>query len=354
MTNTKGNVTGGVDTHGATHHAAALDELGRELGDREFPTTVAGYRQLLRWLRSFGDLVAVGVEGTGAYGAGLARFLTAHGIRVIEVDRPDRQARRAAGKTDPLDAYAAARAVQSGRATGIPKARSGAAEAIRMLRVVRSSAVKARTVAINEFHALVITAPQHLRETLQQATTRQQLATARHWRPDPTRLSDPTEAAKLALRRLAERIATLNTEIRAASKQLTELTRTTLPRTTAIYGVGPEVAGQLLVTAGDNPHRLSHEGSFAHLTGTAPIPASSGQTRRHRLNRGGDRKANSALYTVAIVRMRHHQPTRDYVTRRTAEGLTKPEIIRCLKRYIAREIYTNLRADLTADALDDL
>jgi transposase len=345
MPTTDRNVTAGVDTHGRTHHAGVIDEVGRELGDREFPATAAGYRQLLAWLHRFGTVIAVGVEGTGAYGAGLARFLTASGVRVIEVDRPDRRDRHAHGKSDPLDAYAAARAVLAGRATGIPKSRTGTVESIRMLRIVRTSAVKARTAAINEFHALVLTAPEQLRETFRPLTRLQQLHRAAKMRPCPDRAADPTQAIKIALRRLAERIHLLDTEIGDANQQLAALTSTAAPATSSLLGVGPDVAGQLLTTAGDNPDRLRNEAAFAHLTGVAPLPASSGNTQRHRLNRGGDRQANSALYRVAIVRMRYHQPTRDYVTRRTQQGLTKREIIRCLKRHIAREIYTALITD---------
>jgi transposase len=347
MPRTDQKVTAGVDTHGRTHHGGVIDEVGRELGDREFPATPAGYRQLLAWLTRFGILISVGVEGTGSYGAGLARFLISEGVEVIEVDRPDRKDRRVNGKSDPLDAYAAARAVLAGRATGIPKSRTGIVESIRMLRMVRSSALKARTVAINEFHALLITAPEELRSAMQTLTRHQKLRRALAMRPARDRAADPAQAAKTALRRLAERIRFLDIEIADADAQLKDLTATAAPVTSAIFGVGPDVAGQLLITAGDNPDRIRNEAAFAHLTGVAPIPASSGQTRRHRLNRGGDRQANSALYRIVIVRMRYHQPTIDYVERRTKQGLSKREIIRCLKRAVIREIYTAINKDLT-------
>lgn len=341
------NVTAGVDTHSRTHHAAVLDEVGRELADREFPATAAGYRALLGWLEGFGVLVAVGVEGTSSYGAGLTRFLTGAGVKVIEVDRADRKARRTAGKSDPLDAYSAARAVLAGRASGVPKTGTGIVESIRMLRIVRSSAVKARTVAINEFHALLTTAPQDFRDAMRPLSRRQQLQRAAAMRPDRDRVADPGQAVKIALRRLAARVDALNDEITEADTQLKDLTVAAAPATSAIFGVGPDTAGQLLVTAGDNPDRLRSEAAFAHLTGVAPIPASSGQTRRHRLNRGGDRQANSALYRIVIVRMRYHQATCDYVARRTTEGLSKREIIRCLKRAVIREIYTAITKDFT-------
>ena len=163
MTTTTSHVTGGVDTHGQTHHGAALDSVGRQLGDQEFPTTPAGYRALVNWLQVFGHLERVGVEGTGTYGAGLTRQLRTTGVTVVEVDRPDRKARRAQGKSDPLDAYSPARAALARKATGVPKAQDGRVEAIRLLRVARSSAVKARSQATNQLKALLVTAPAGLR-----------------------------------------------------------------------------------------------------------------------------------------------------------------------------------------------
>ena len=334
-------VTGGVDTHGRTHHAAVIDGLGRHLADREFPATAAGYRDLYAFLTFHGDLVAVGVEGTGAYGAELARHLAREGVTVIDVDRPDRKTRRMKGKSDPIDAYAAATAVASGRATGSPKTRTGAVEAVRVLRVARTSAVKARTQTINQIRALLVTAPATLREHLAGLTRTALIRTLATTRPG-TDLTDPVNAAKTALRHLARRHQDLEKEITELDAQILPLVRHANPALLAVYGLGPETAGQLLVTAGENPQRLASEAAFAHLCGVAPKPASSGRTQRHRLNRGGDRQANAALYHVVIVRMRHHQPTRDYIARRTRQGLSKLEIIRCLKRYIAREIYHTL------------
>jgi transposase len=289
-----------------------------------------------------GGIAAFGVEGTGAYGAGLARHLRAAGQLVIEVDRPDRKIRRQRGKSDPIDAYAAAAAVLSGAAAGTPKTRDGRVEAIRTLRVARRSAIKGRTQAINQLKALVLTGPAELRQALAGQTTRQLLATCRRLRATErlTEAADPiTTAAKLTLRRLARRIAALTEEIDELDAELRPLVQATAPQLMAVYGVGAEVAAQLLVTAGDNPERLRSEAAFAQLCGTAPLPASSGRTTRHRLNRGGDRHANFALHIIALVRLSSHQPTQDYAARRRAEGLSNPEIIRCLKRYIAREIH---------------
>jgi transposase len=341
MTHSAAEIIGGVDTHGATHHGAVIDRLGRHLTDREFPATTAGYQALLDWMRSHGTIIAVGVEGTGAYGAELTRTLTHAGITVVDVDRPDRKARRAQGKSDPIDAYAAARAVASGRATGTPKSRTGTVEAIRTLRVARRSAVKARTQAINQIRGLLVTAPAALREQLNGYSTTKIIDTLRNCRPGSD-LSDRLTATKAALRRLARRYHNLDTEIRDLDTDLTPLVTAVAPELMDMFGVGVETAGQLLVTAGDNPERMRSEAAFAHLTGVAPIPASSGITHRHRLNPGGDRAANHALHTIVLTRMAHDQRTRSYIARRTSEGLSRKDIIRCLKRYVAREIYNTL------------
>ena len=343
MTNpTSRVVVGGVDTHGQTHHAAVIDEVGRQLDDREFPASPAGYRALADWLRDQGTVDAIGIEGTGSYGAGLARHLRTIGLTVVEVDRPDRKSRRAHGKSDPLDAYAAARAVLSGAATGVPKLRDGRVEAIRALRVARSSAVKARSQAINQIKTLIITGPAELREQLRHLPTAKIITRCARLRPGH-QLGDPAHATKTALRRLARRHQQLNEEITDADREIAQLVAETTPELIALPGVGPEVAGQLLTTAGDNPHRITSEAAFAHLCGVAPVPASSGRTHRHRLNRGGDRHANSALWSIVLTRMVSHEPTRVYVERRTAEGLSRQEIMRCLKRYVARELYPLIR-----------
>jgi transposase len=339
-------VTGGVDTHTDTHTAAALDEMGRLLGHQTFPATAAGYTQLLRWLTKLGRVATVGVEGTGSYGAGLARYLTASSVQIVEVDRQDRRARRKHGKSDPADAIAAARAVQAGTATGTPKSRDGVVESIRALRVARSGAIKAHTASMNALRQTIITAPVQLREQLTGLTTKVLVDSCARLRPG--NLSDPTQGVKQALRRLARRCQMLTQEIAAADADLTALITQTAPGLIKQFGVGPEVAGQLLTTAGDNPGRLRSEASFAALCGANPLSASSGRINRHRLNRGGDRAANSALYRVVLVRMRYHQPTRDYVERRTAEGLSKRDIIRCLKRYVARELLPEIREALAS------
>jgi transposase len=335
-------VIGGVDTHQDTHTAAVLDSLGGLLGHRQFPATPAGYAALLAWLREHGSLARVGVEGTGAYGAGLAAYLQQSGIEMVEVDRPDRKARRHHGKSDPVDAEAAARAAQSRRATGTPKTRGGRVDAVRALRVARRSAVSARADAQRQIRSLLVTAPSRLRTHLQALSITELIRHCATRRPDLAQVGDPATATMLALRVLARRHQQLSTEITDLDQLLEPLVTAINPALLALNGVGTDSAGQLLVTAGDNPERLLSEAAFAMLCAAAPLPASSGRSHRHRLNRGGDRQANAALYRIVLCRLRWDDRTRAYAHRRTTEGLSKPEIIRCLKRYVAREIYTAL------------
>jgi transposase len=350
MTRPPSTIIGGVDCHADTHHAVALDGLGQRLGDAGFPATQEGYERLIAWLRGFGEVALVGVESTGSYGAGLARAFRGADIAVIEVNRPHRHTRRQRGKSDPIDAEAAARKVLAGEARAVPKDTHGVVEAIRLLRVARSGAVKARTAALNQLRELLVTAPEPLRHQISSSrkTLAGQATLCARLRPDLARSIEPEQAAKLALRSVAGRVVALDGQIRELDEQLVGLVGRTTPRTVALLGVGVGHAGQLLVTAGQNVERLRSDSAFAHLCGADPIPASSGKTVRHRLNRGGDRQANRALHMIAVVRLRYCPRTRAYAERRTKEGLSKLEIIRCLKRYIAREIYHALRADLTA------
>lgn len=337
MTETPRQVTGGVDTHRDVHVVAALDDAGMELGVESFPTTPAGYRAILRWLRSFGNLGRIGVEGTASYGAGLTRFLHAEGIEVVEVNCPNRQRRRSHGKSDPVDAIAAAKAVLSGDAVAQPKAGTGKVEAIRALRTADRSARHARVKALNQMRALLLTGPEELREQFRGTTVYRLVRGAARLRP-----GDPTTAmggTKHALRVLARRVLELEAELAELKAILKPLVAATAPELVARHGVGFETAGALLVAAGDNPERLRDERAFAHFCGVAPIDASSGTVVRKRLNRGGNRHANSALWRIVMVRMVSDPATRHYMERRTKEGLSKPEAMRCLKRYVARELY---------------
>jgi transposase len=334
-------ITGGVDTHADTHVAAALDPIGGLLGVAEFPVTPAGYARLLGWLGGFGTVALVGIEGTGSYGAGLARHVTAAGIRVVEVDRSDRQDRRRQGKSDPLDAVSAARAAQSGKARGAPKGRDGSVEAIRALMVAKRSARADRTQAINQARSLIVTGPDDIRVRFATHTPAALAAELASLRPRPGDVVG--YATRVALRELGRRAEFLGGQLDRLDELMVPLVTARAPGLLGLYGVGPHTAALLLIAAGDHPGRLRSEAAWAHLCATAPIPASSGKTVRHRLNPGGDRQANHALWRIVFTRMSSHPATRAYVERRSAEGLSKKEIMRCLKRYVAREVYPHLR-----------
>jgi transposase len=330
----------GVDTHLDLHVAVALDELGRRLGELAVPTTTRGYERLLLWAKHFGPLGRVGVEGTSSYGAGLTRHLRAAGILVLEVERPKRRHRHAGGKSDPLDAEAAARAVLAGEAVGEPKTGEGPVEMIRALRSARRSAVKARSQAANQLQALLVMAPEEIRERLRGLRAKELAAVAARFRTSD--LTDVAGATKFALRSVARRYEALSEEIGELEKQLGWLVPEVAPALIARPAIGMNHAATFLVLAGDNPERLEGEASFARLCGVSPLEASSGKVVRHRLNRGSNREANCALHMICVVRMGADPRTREYVRRRTAEGKSKREIMRCLKRYIAREVYRAL------------
>jgi transposase len=320
--------------------AAALDERGSLLGIESFATTPAGYRRLLRWLESFGTLELIGVEGTGSYGAGLTRHLLGNDVAVVEVDRPNRQLRRRAGKSDPSDAEAAARAAQGGHATGLAKSRDGNVESMRVLRVARFSARRSRTQAINQMRSLVSTAPDELRAELRDLSIYKILTIASAYRH--TGRTDVTTLTKLALRTLARRALSLEEEVKEIDALLKKLLAETAPELLAVDGVGTDVGTAILVAAGDNPERLKNEATFAKLCGVSPLDASSGKQQRHRLNRSGDRQANSALWHIVFTRMVNDPRTKHYIERRMKDGRTKKEAVRCLKRYVAREVFAAL------------
>jgi transposase len=283
----------------------------------------------------------VGVEGTGSYGAGLARFLRRRHVEVVEVDRPNRQVRRRQGKSDPLDAIEAARAALSGRAQGKAKTRDGAVEAIRVLVVAKRSARQARVKALTQVRHLGNTAPDQLRCRMKGLSVPALVAEGAKLRP--TRSTDPvTAATKASLSSLAHRIQALDAEIAELDAMIDPLVAATAPDLLTLFGVGPDTAAALLVAAGDNPERLHSEAAWAHLCGVSPLQASSGRVTRHRLDRGGDRQANSALWRIVMVRIAHDPDTTAYFERRVKEGRTKPEVIRILKRYVAREVYRHL------------
>lgn len=346
MTTQDREVIVGVDTHADTVHAAVVDTTGRRLGDAGFPATGAGYAALLAFAASYGRIGRVGVEGTASYGAGLADHLRAAGVDAREVIRPSRQQRRRRGKSDPADAYAAAAVALADEDMPTPKSRDGQIEQIRALFVARRSSVKARTAAMAQIKALMVTAPEQQRAKLRPS-------------PDSGRLqhlaaSRSTEPLQVALRTLARRVLMLRAEVDSLDTLLDQLVSEAAPELRAAKGVGTVSASQLLIAAGDNPDRMRSKAAFAALCGASPIPASSGRTTRHRLNRGGDRQANSALHRIVLVRKTCDQRTRDYVARRTAEGLSTREINRCLKRYVADEMFALIVHPKPVPAVTDL
>ena len=332
----------GVDTHADFHVAVAGDQLGRVLDTVTVPTTKHGYASLLAWALEHGTVVGFGVEGTGSWGAGLARYLLSRGQRVVEVHQADRALRRRRGKSDALDAEAAMRAVLGGH-VATPKRQDGTVEMIRALRVARRSAMLARIQAGNQLHGLLARAPEELRTQLRGLRTAKLATTVAAFRPGAGPPTTVVGAAKVAMRELGRRYLALQAEINRLEEVVQPLVGEVAPGLLALPGVGPETAAALLEAAGDNPERLTSEAAFALLCGVAPLPASSGKITRHRVNPGGNRQANEALWRIVLVRMKCHLPTRAYVERRTKEGLSKPEIMRCLKRYVAREVYRHLR-----------
>jgi transposase len=343
----EGGIVVGVDAHTDTHDAAALDPQGRLLDTATFAADGEGYRRLVDWIGSLGTLAAIGIESTGSYAAGLVRYLREHNIEALEVNQPHPHTRRRRGKNDPIDAEMAARHVLAADRPVIAKDTAGIVEAIRQLRVARDGAVKARTAALNAVDGLTVTAPEALRQQLKaRKTTRGRATLCARLRPQTARLNEPEQAAKAALRSLGRRVADLDDEIKLLDAQLKQLVAQAAPITSSRIAVSTGHAGTLLVCAGQNIERLRHEASFAALCGASPIPVATGRSDRHRLSYGGNRDANRALHMIAVCRLRYCERTHAYAERRTAEGKTRTEIIRCLKRYIAREIYHALVADL--------
>ncbi len=335
----KRRVVGGVDTHKDLHVAAVVDEQDHVLGTGCFATTRQGYRQMLSWMRSFGDLRRIGVESTGSYGAGLLRFMQAAGVEVLEVTTPDKHDRRRRGKNDDLDAQNAAHAAFAGKRTVTPRSRDAMVESLRVLTVCRKTAVAARRVALQMIQTTIVSAPDGLRDTLRSMTRMQLVRTLAAWRPDLTAYRDVEAAYRLSLKSLTRRYLELHDEIADLDTMIGAIVEDLAPELIARKSVGHNGAAQLLLTAGDNPERLRSEASFAALCGVSPVPASSGKTIRHRLNRGGDRAANSALHIIAIGRIRTDPATKAYVAKRVTEGNSKLDAIRALKRYIAREVF---------------
>ncbi|WP_413282512.1 IS110 family transposase [Vibrio sp. MA40-2] len=336
-------IVGGVDTHKDIHVAAVVNELNQVLSTESFPTTRHGYKKMLMWMSSFGRVSRIGIECSGTYGLGLLRYMQSSGIEVLEVTAPDKSDRRKRGKDDSLDAENAAHAAFSKLRTVTPKTRDGMVESLRVLKSCRKSAVSARTVALQMIRTSIVSAPDELRDTLRHMTRMSLIRTLASTRPDLTNYRDISTAYRITLKSLARRYIELHDEIADLDKMIATIVETLAPQLIEQTAVGYESAAQLLITLGDNPERLRSESSFAALCGVSPIPASSGKTNRHRLNRGGDRAANSALHIIAIGRLRIEKRSQEYIKKRVGDGLSKMEALRCLKRYIAREIYYLLK-----------
>jgi transposase len=350
MTSLKENeIVLGIDTHLDVHVVAVLNHSGKLIGTHSFSVTSKGYADLFDWASSFGVPALAGIEGTGTYGAGLCQSLLINKVKVLEVNRCDRSARRLKGKSDPTDAENAARAVLSGIATAVPKAQSGGCEAMRIVSVARNSAVKARTQTINQIRSLLVSGPQDVREKLWSVKTLNCVNACLKTRNIGGTVVRDTLMA--TLKGLAKRWVALSKELDDLDKQLKELTNAHAKNLRNQFGVGPHTAAILMSVAGDNPSRLKNEAALAALCGVNPLPASSGKTVRHRLNRGGSRAANNAIWTIAMCRMRSDARTIAYVKRRTSEGLTNKEICRCLKRYITRELYPLILRDLESNLI---
>jgi transposase len=331
----------GIDTHKTFHVAAAKDAMGHDVAEGRFAASAKGYEELRLWAGELGSVEVFAIEGAGSYGKGLLRHLRAHGEAVLEVGRPNRQHRARQGKSDPADARAAAAAVFAGDALGEPKSSDGVVEMLRTLRLTRESAVRAKSAAVITLQSVLITAPDEVRDPLAGLSARR-LVRACAALAEVTRPETPSDAAVSALGTLARRYEALEAEAKVLDVQIETLVRRCAADLLELPSVGPQIAAALLVTLGDNRSRITTERAFAKLCGVAPIDASSGRQVRHRLNRGGNRQANRALHTMVVLRLRRHQPTRDYMERRLAEGKTKKEVIRCLKRYAAREIFALL------------
>lgn len=343
----------GVDTHTDTHTIAVLDATGRTLLTATYPATSVGYRTVVKDLSEFGSPseVRVGVEGTNSYGAGLTRVLAAAGFTVFEVLRPTRQVRRMDGKSDPIDAIEAARTLISGRGISVPKSSVGPAEALRYLNAARDKYVSIMTALSSSVLSLLITAPAAIREKYSNENTAKILRALAACRPGVLDQTSVDFHVLTALKSMAQ----THQETKEAADFLEARMRVLLeehyPALLDVHGVGTITATALAITAGDNPARIRSEAAFAKLCGACPIPASSGKTNRHRLNRGGDRRGNKALHRIALTRMSKHEPTRQYVQRQTERGKTKKEILRQLKRALCREIYRTLTRPASAQRI---
>jgi transposase len=327
----------GVDPHRDSHALAVVEaRTGAVVFEMAVAADGGGYREALLVAERYAPgRRAFAVEGAGSFGAGLTRFLTARGERVFEVSRLRRE-RLSGGKTDALDAVRAARSVLTRKQAALPRS-GGEREALRALMAAREGAVNAKRAGLCQLRDLLITTPEPLRSELRPLTRARLLSRLAATRP--ARRPDPElRGAMLALRAVARRVQALIAEERELAREIEKLTRALAPQLLDQPGIGPLLAAQV-VLSWSHPGRIRDEAAFARLAGTAPIPASSGQTTRHRLDRGGDRQLNRAIHQIVITRRRIHPPTIAYIERRTSEGKSRREATRCLKRYLTRSLY---------------
>lgn len=343
----------GVDTHADTHTLAILTGTGTVIMTETFTANRSGYHKLIAALDAAGQVAIIGVEGTNSYGAGLTRSLLEADYTVHEVLRPTRQVRRMDGKSDPIDAVEAAHTVLSGRGVSIVKDSASPAESLRFLLAARNQMIHTTTALASSMASLLVTAPETVRAKYRDLNTTTLVRRLAASRPDHN--CDSVHAVVTqSLREMAKAHQDAKSRAERLQERMRALLEAYYPAVLGVYGAGPVVAAQLVVTAGGNPGRIRSEAAFAHLCGAAPIPASSGKTNRHRLNRGGDRRGNTALHRIALIRMQRDPRTKEYVARRRSEGKNTREIMRCLKRAIAREIYRVLTSNPVTTIVTDL
>jgi transposase len=335
----------GADTHKRFHTVAVISETGEELDSKSFDADASGYRKALRWARRLGRVSRAGVEATGSYGAGLSAYLKAEGVETLDVYAPDKRRRRLIGKDNEKDAFQAAQAALSRTRCATAKDRGGEAEALRLMESAYGQLVKQRTAAINALKAALVVLPDRMRARLEGLSTAALVRTCAAFRAAKD-LKGLENGAKTALRSLARTVSALDKEIAVLDKEIGNYARALLPNTLALYGVGRHGAVKFLNAAGKNIGRIKGEASFSMLCGASPVPASTGDACRYRLNRGGDRQANSALYVMALNRIRACERTQAFIAKKMGEGKSKRDAVRALKRYLAREVYAALMGDL--------
>jgi len=347
MTEIKNNVILGIDTHKHTHTVAVISSTGLEMDSKQFEANSCGFKKAYLWASEFGVILRAGIESTGSYGAGISRYLTENDIKVYDVYAPDRLRRYRSGKDDSIDAYSAAEAALSYTRCTPAKDHDDRTDALRMMETSYSQLVKQHTASINTLKAELVTLPNQARERLEALSTKDLIKTCA--RVDTSKaFKDLEHGVRFALSAMARTLQALDKEISVLDKEIARLAKELLPHTVALQGVGHHGAVKFLSAIGTGIDRLSGEAAFAMACGVSPVPVSSGNKHHFRLNRGGNRQANSALHFMALTRMRLDERTKAFITKKTSEGKSKKDAMRALKRYLAREVFGALKADLNA------